>query len=173
MLTSTHRTWQHRLPQFQVAYNLHHLQLQNRIECTFGIFIHRWSILRSAIQINCEYLKDSQDEEWKIQKMSNQKYIVWCRIWCMLSGKFNGQMFHDFKKRSYLGLPMPASCWSVVHQRPPCTQQGKETHYLTTNDKQHPIRMLAKAKRKNYKFLWLYTHVSMGAQWWLHHWMSM
>lgn len=34
------------------AYNFYHLQLQIRIECTFGILTHRWAILRRAIAVN-------------------------------------------------------------------------------------------------------------------------
>jgi hypothetical protein len=34
------------------AYNFYHSQLRIRIECTFGMLTHRWSILRSAIPIN-------------------------------------------------------------------------------------------------------------------------
>ena len=50
------------MPLFQVAsskdaYNFYHLQLQIRIECTFGIFTHRWSILRSVIPINVSIRK--------------------------------------------------------------------------------------------------------------------
>jgi hypothetical protein len=39
------------------AYNFYHSQLQIRIECTFGIFTHRWSILRSAIPMNVSVRK--------------------------------------------------------------------------------------------------------------------
>lgn len=34
------------------AYNFYHSQLRIRIECTFGMLTHRWSILRSAIPMN-------------------------------------------------------------------------------------------------------------------------
>ena len=39
------------------AYNFNHLQLQTQIECTFGIFTHQWSILRSAILMNVSVRK--------------------------------------------------------------------------------------------------------------------
>jgi len=39
------------------AYNFYHSQLRIRIECTFGIFTHRWSILRSAIPMNVSVRK--------------------------------------------------------------------------------------------------------------------
>jgi hypothetical protein len=34
------------------SYNFYHSQLRIRIECTFGMLTHRWSILRSAIPMN-------------------------------------------------------------------------------------------------------------------------
>jgi hypothetical protein len=39
------------------AYNFFHLQLRIRIECTFEILTHRWSILRSAIPMNVSIQK--------------------------------------------------------------------------------------------------------------------
>jgi DDE superfamily endonuclease len=39
------------------AYNFYHSQLRIRIECAFGIFTHRWSILRSAIPMNVSIRK--------------------------------------------------------------------------------------------------------------------
>lgn len=39
------------------AYNFYHSQLRIRIECTFGILTHRWSILRSAIPMNVSVRK--------------------------------------------------------------------------------------------------------------------
>jgi hypothetical protein len=39
------------------AYNFYFLQLRIRIECTFGIFTHQWSILRSAIPMNVSIRK--------------------------------------------------------------------------------------------------------------------
>jgi hypothetical protein len=39
------------------AYNFYHSQLRIRIECTLGIFTHRWSILRSAIPMNVSVRK--------------------------------------------------------------------------------------------------------------------
>ena len=39
------------------AYNFYLSQLRIRIECTFGIFTHRWSILRSAIPMNVSVRK--------------------------------------------------------------------------------------------------------------------
>ena len=39
------------------AYNFYHSQLRIRIECTFGILTHRWSILRSAIPMNVSIRK--------------------------------------------------------------------------------------------------------------------
>jgi hypothetical protein len=33
-------------------YNYFHSQLQIRIECAFGMFVHRWGVLRTAIQCN-------------------------------------------------------------------------------------------------------------------------
>jgi hypothetical protein len=39
------------------AYIFYHSQLRIRIECTFGIFTHRWSILRSAIPMNVSVRK--------------------------------------------------------------------------------------------------------------------
>ncbi len=39
------------------AYNYYHSQLRIRIECTFGMFTHRWAILRSAIPMNVSVRK--------------------------------------------------------------------------------------------------------------------
>lgn len=39
------------------AYNFYHSQLRIRIECTFGMLTHRWSILRSAIPMNVSITK--------------------------------------------------------------------------------------------------------------------
>lgn len=39
------------------AYNFYHSQLRIRIECTFGIWTHRWAILRSAIPMRVSLKK--------------------------------------------------------------------------------------------------------------------
>jgi hypothetical protein len=39
------------------AYNFYHSQLRIRIECTFGILTHQWSILRRAIPMNVSIKK--------------------------------------------------------------------------------------------------------------------
>ena len=39
------------------AYNYYHSQLRILIECTFGMFTHRWAILRSAIPMNVSVRK--------------------------------------------------------------------------------------------------------------------
>ena len=41
----------------QDAYDFYHSQLRIRIECCFGIFTHRWAILRSAIPMNVSVQK--------------------------------------------------------------------------------------------------------------------
>jgi hypothetical protein len=63
--------WRQRLHQFTIpgnsirrryggtkdVYNYYHSQLQIYIECTFGMFTHRWAILRSAIPMNVSIQK--------------------------------------------------------------------------------------------------------------------
>ena len=39
------------------AYNFYHLQLRINIECAFGMFTHRWAILRSAIPMRVSLKK--------------------------------------------------------------------------------------------------------------------
>ena len=39
------------------AYNFYHSQLRINIECAFGMFIHRWAILRSAIPMRVSLKK--------------------------------------------------------------------------------------------------------------------
>ena len=43
------------------AYNFYHSQVQINIECTFGILVNRWAVLRAPIPINVSIKNDIYD----------------------------------------------------------------------------------------------------------------
>ena len=40
------------------AYNFYHSQIRINVECSFGILVNRWAILRSPIPLNVSFKKD-------------------------------------------------------------------------------------------------------------------
>jgi hypothetical protein len=90
------------------AYNSYHLQLQIRMECTFRIMTHRWSILRSAIPVNvstqktvahiCRYFVLQND----ITTASMPMTMLSCHVQSRTSGEMRSMELFQWKRRSIL-----------------------------------------------------------------------